>query len=68
MALRRAELSVKAEGNEVERAHAILDRHQPLDPVKLGADDRKTGWDKFDPDADTYVSDHPDVRRIRQVS
>jgi uncharacterized membrane protein len=61
-------LSVKAEDNQVEQVHDILDRLQPLDPVGLGAEYRRTGWDKFDPDADTYVSDQSDTDRFRRVS
>ncbi len=61
-------LSVKAEDNQAEKVHAILDKHQPLDPIGLGAEYRKSGWDKFDPDADTYGSDQSDANRFRRVS
>jgi hypothetical protein len=61
-------LSVKAEDNEVERAHAILDKYEPMDPVELGAEYRRTGWDKFDPDADVYGSDQSEQSRFRRVS
>jgi hypothetical protein len=61
-------LSVKAEDNEAERAHVILDRHEPLDPIVLGAEYRKTGWEKFDPDADVHGNEQPEPSRYRRVS
>lgn len=61
-------LSVNAQDNEVDRAHAILDKHQPLDPVELGAEYRRTGWDRFDPDADMRASDQSEISRFRRAN
>ena len=61
-------LSVKVEDNEVERAHAILDKHEPLDPIELGADYRRTGWDKFDPEDDAYAATEAEASRLRRAS
>ena len=61
-------LTVKVEDNMVERTHAILDRHQPLDPIELGADYRKTGWDKFDPENDTHATAEAEASRLRRAS
>ncbi len=61
-------LSVKAEDHQATEVRAILDGHQPLDPIELGADYRRAGWDKFNPDADTFASDHAEADRIRRSS
>ena len=61
-------LTVKVEDNMVERTHAILDRHQPLDPIELGADYRRTGWDKFDPENDTHATAEAEASRLRRAS
>jgi hypothetical protein len=61
-------LSVRAEDNEVERAHAILDRLEPLDPVELGVEYRRTGWDKFDPDEEMHASDQSEISRFRRAN
>ena len=47
-------VSVKVDDAQAGRVAAILDSHQPLDPDRLGADYRKTGWEKFDPAAAPY--------------
>ncbi len=61
-------LTVKVEDNMVERTHAILDKHQPLDPIELGADYRKTGWDRFDPENDTHATAEAEAKRFRRAS
>jgi hypothetical protein len=61
-------LSVKAEDNEAERVHAILDKHQPLDPIGLGAEYRKSGWDRFDPEDDAHVAAEAEAKRFRRAS
>ncbi len=45
-------VAVKAEDGLVEQVHRILDGQGPLDPVALGSEYRKTGWSKFDANAD----------------
>lgn len=60
-------LSVKVEDNMVERTHAILDKHQPLDPIELGADYRKTGWDRFDPEDDAHLAAEAEAKRFRRA-
>ena len=61
-------VTVKVEDNMVERTHAILDKHQPLDPIALGADYRKTGWDRFDPENDTHAAAEAEAKRFRRAS
>ena len=61
-------LSVKPSDSEVDRVHAILDRHQPIDPSRQGTDYRKVGWKAFDPSAEPYDTDATRDDRIRRVS
>ena len=61
-------LTVKVEDNMVDKAHAILDSHQPLDPIDLGAGYRKTGWDRFDPENDTHAAAEAEANRLRRAS
>jgi hypothetical protein len=50
-------LSVKVEESRVDQVHAILDKNQPVDPVKLGGEYRTAGWNNFDPEGERYVAD-----------
>jgi hypothetical protein len=60
-------VTVKAEDNMAERTHAILDKHQPLDPIELGADYRKTGWDRFDPEDESHAAAQAEASRFRRA-
>ena len=60
-------VSVRAEESKAVIVQAILDRHSPMDPVRQGAEYRKTGWNQFDPDAPPYVPDGIEVERIKRV-
>lgn len=61
-------LSVKASDDDAPLVHAILDRHQPIDPNRQGTEYRKTGWKTFDPAAQPYDMDATREDRIRRVS
>ena len=50
-------LSVKVEESRADQVHAILDKNQPVDPVKLGGEYRTAGWNNFDPEGERYVAD-----------
>lgn len=59
-------LSVKADSSHAQRAQDILDRNDPLDPVNLGADYRKSGWKSYNPDAPPYELTEAEIERIRR--
>lgn len=59
-------LSVKTDDRHADRARAILDRNEPLDPVRLGEDYRRTGWKSYDPEAPPYELTEAEVERIRR--
>jgi uncharacterized membrane protein len=64
-------LSVKADASRATSIHAMLDRHQPIDPDRQGAEYRKGGWKAFDPEAAPYEEDDTHIERaerIRRVS
>jgi len=43
----------------------ILGSHRPVDPTVRGADYRKEGWTKFDPEAPAYKPNQAEVDRMR---
>lgn len=59
-------LSVKTDSQHAVRAQAILDRNEPVDPVRLGEDYRKTGWESYNPEAPPYKLTEAEVERIRR--
>lgn len=61
-------ISVKADDSKAMIVHAILERHKPMDPIREGAEYRKTGWSEFDPDAPPFVPEGIEVERIRRVN
>ena len=61
-------VSVRAQENRVEKVKSILDRYQPIDPVRQGADYRMTGWKQFDPKAAPYKFSDTEIERMRRVS
>ncbi len=50
-------LSVKVDASRVDQVHSILNKNQPVDPVKLGGEYRNAGWNNFDPEGERYVAD-----------
>ena len=44
---------------------AILDKHDPVDPKDRGAEYRKSGWKRFDPNAPAYRPSETEIERIR---
>ena len=61
-------LSVKTDDSRAEEVHSILDRYQPIDPARHGADYRKTGWKQFDPKAAPYKLNETEIESIRRDS
>ncbi len=59
-------LSVKTDSAHAQRAQAILDRNEPLDPVSLGEGYRKSGWKSYNPDAPPYELTEAEIERIRR--
>jgi hypothetical protein len=47
-------VSVKADDAQAARVSSILESHQPVDPDRLGAKYRQSGWREFDPAAAPY--------------
>ncbi len=58
-------VTVRADGRAAE-IQAILDRHQPIDPIARDREYRQNGWTGFDPDAELYNPDKSEVERIRR--
>jgi len=63
----RTLVSVRAEGEQAERARSILDRHAPLDADRLATDYRNTGWKRFDPNAGPYEMSEVELERSRRL-
>lgn len=47
-------LTVRADDVTAGRVNEIVGRFRPIDAVKYGADYRKSGWTRFDPNAGPY--------------
>lgn len=60
-------VSVKTPGNQIERVHAILDRHQPIDPARQGAEYRKSGWKNFDPKAAPFDTGKTEIETETEI-
>ena len=60
-------LSVKVDESQVQRVHAILDRYQPLDPVRVREEYRRSGWERFDPKAEPYRLSETEIERMRRL-
>jgi hypothetical protein len=63
----RTLLSVRTDDARADKARAILDRNEPLDPDRLGSDYRNTGWKRFDPDAPPYALSEVEIERMRRL-
>ena len=60
-------LSVRTDDNRADQVRSILDRHQPIDPVRRVTEYRKTGWKEFDPQAEPYEPSETEIERMRRL-
>jgi hypothetical protein len=58
-------VSVKASGDDAQRAESILQGHQGFDAVSRGEAYRTSGWNAFDVNAQPYTSDEIARERAR---
>lgn len=58
-------VTVQAEDNQVARVEAILNQHQPIDPLRRGKEYRSAGWKGYDPRAEPYDLSEAERERIR---
>lgn len=49
-----------------DRIQAVLDRHQPIDPMSRRKEYEQTGWKEFDPKAPAYHPDQTEIERMRR--
>jgi stress response protein YsnF len=61
-------VSARVPDQEENRIQALLDQHQPIDPVSRGAEYRKSGWKTFDPKAPAYTLSQAEIERARRGS
>lgn len=61
-------VSARVPDQEGNRIQALLDEHQPIDPMARGAEYRKSGWKTFDPKAPAYTLSQAEVERARRGS
>jgi hypothetical protein len=61
-------VSVKTDDSKAMIVDSILARHNPVDPVREGAECRKTGWSQFDLDTPPFMPEGIEVERIRRVN
>jgi hypothetical protein len=59
-------VSVRADENRAGEIESLLNGYQPLDPDRLGADYRKTGWKTFDPNAGEYEASELERKSLRR--
>jgi hypothetical protein len=66
-ALRRGAtlVSVRTGTSQATKVRSILDRHNPVDPDRLGEDYRKAGWKSFDSNAAPYEISEAELERRR---
>ncbi len=60
-------LSVKVDESMAPRVHSILDRYQPIDPIRQGEEYRRSGWKQFDPKAEPYKLSEIEIERMRKM-
>ena len=58
-------VTVRADDGEASKVQAILDRHQPIDPMKRRDEYTRTGWKGYDPMAKPYDLSEAERERIR---
>lgn len=59
-------LSVRTDEAMAGRVRSILEKHEPLDPIRLGEEYRKGGWKSYDPDAPPYELTDAEIKHIRR--
>lgn len=59
-------LTVQAEDNQAPAVEAILNRHQPIDPLRRRDEYRSAGWKGYDPKAKPYDLSEAERERIRK--
>ena len=58
-------VSVKFDESRADAVQAILDGHDPIDPLGRAVEYRKGGWTRFDPKAPAYRPSESEIERIR---
>jgi hypothetical protein len=58
-------LSVRTNDAQAAEVRSILDRYDPVNPDSLSEDYRKTGWGRFDPNAEPYAISEAELERRR---
>ena len=58
-------VTVQAEDSMVSKVDAILDRHQPVDPLSRRKEYTGTGWTGYNPKAEPYNLSEAERERIR---
>ena len=48
------------------KTESILNGYNPIDPETRGDEYRKSGWDKYDPNAPAFRPDQAEIERIRR--
>ncbi len=61
-------ITVRANDQTTSRIENILDGYEPIDPAVRGADYRRDGWERFDPNGEAYNPNEPVVERTRRTS
>lgn len=59
-------VTVRTDEANGSRVEAILNKHQPIDPVARRADYGREGWDRFDPKAPPYQPNEAEIERMRR--
>ncbi|MBL0900762.1 MAG: hypothetical protein IBJ17_18955 [Reyranella sp.] len=59
-------VSVRVAEADEQRARRIMDQHRPIDYLAREADYRRTGWSRFDPEADPYTPSQAEIERARR--
>ena len=58
-------VTVQADDNQVSTVEAVLNRHQPIDPMRRRDEYRRAGWKGYDPSAKPYDLSEAERERIR---
>ena len=58
-------VTVRADDGEASKVQSILDRHQPIDPMKRRDEYTQAGWKGYDPTAKPYDLSEAERERIR---
>jgi hypothetical protein len=60
-------VTVRVPDDKVGVIQAILDRHEPINPVERSGEYRREGWKSFDPSAPPYRPSEAEIQRIRRT-